>query len=267
MNRNKGVQRLSLFTIFMTLTVLACQGVSALNPFATATPTPTLTFTATPTVTPSPTPTSTPTFTPTATPPPTGRLTEEQPDGTTLFTDYDGKYQVTFPEGWTVVILDEEYIDAALDRLPEQERGVADMIKSVKNADVNELIRVVGFNFGAQEGPYAPNINISYDTNPLSARISLKDLIDSTVAYFPSLNIEVVNTEIKATSSGIEIGVIEARWSMNATGGQRINLHQKQVFFKSGKGVVIITFSTVKGAAVDLSADLEEIIESIKLLN
>lgn len=267
MNRNKGVQRWSVFMMILASTILACQGISALNPFATATPTPTLTPTATPTITPSPTPTSTPTFTPTATPLPTGKLTEEQPDGTTVFTDYDGKYQVTFPAGWTVVILDEEYIEEALDRLPAQEKGVADMIKSVKNADVNELIRVVGFNFGAQEGPYTPNINISYDTNPLSAAISLRDLIDYTIAYFPSLNIEVVDTEIKETSSGIEIGVIEARWSMNATGGQKLNLHQKQVFFKSGKGVVIITFATVKNATVDLSADLEELIESIKLLD
>jgi hypothetical protein len=35
--------------------------------------------------------------------------------------------------------------------------------------------------------------------------------------------------------------------------------------FKSAGGVVILTFSTVKDATVDLTADVDEVIESFKL--
>lgn len=267
MSRNKGIQGPSVLAFLLTLTILACQAASDLNPFATATPTPTLTFTSTPTPSPSPTPTFTPTFTPTVTPPPTGRVRQEQSDGTVLFTDYDGRYQMTFPKGWTVVILSQSEINSALEGLPEQEQNVSSMIEALKSADVNNLLRVVGFKFSAQQGMYTPNINISYDTNPLLAAISLEDLISATAAYFPSLKIDVVHTEVKETSSGIPIGVIEARWSMMAADGKKVNLEQKQVFFKSGEGVAIITLSTVRNATVDLSTDLEMLIESIQLLD
>src|SRR5512142_2060058 len=102
MKRSKGLRRFGIGIMIFVWTILACQGVGGFNPFATATPTATATFT------PSPTPTFTPTFTPTPTPLPTGKLKEEQPDGTTLFTDYDGGYQVTFPQNWIVVLLEKD---------------------------------------------------------------------------------------------------------------------------------------------------------------
>jgi hypothetical protein len=36
---------------------------------------------------------------PTSTHLPTGAVTEDQPDGSTLFTDYDNQYQLTLPKG------------------------------------------------------------------------------------------------------------------------------------------------------------------------
>ena len=265
MNKSKGVQRSGIFIVILALTVLACQGASRLNPFTTATPTPTLTFT--PTLTPTPTLTFTPTSTPTATPIPTGRVRREQPDGTTIFIDYDGGYQVTFPEGWTVVIYSKSEINSALESLPEQEKNVSDMIDALKSTDVNDLLRVVGFKFGAQQGAYTPNINISYDTNPLLAAISLEDLIPAMTSYFSSVDVDVVNTEVKETSSGIPIGVIETLWNINAAGGKKVNLEQKQIFFKTGEGVVVISYATAKNATIDLSADFEMLIESIELLD
>ena len=264
MNGNKGVQRLRISIMILALTVLACQGASRLNPFVTATPTPTVTFT--PTITPSPTPSPTPTYTPTATPLPTGRVKEVQPDGSTLFTDYDGKYQVTFPEDWTVVIFDKDDITRILNNLPEQEKNVSELIESLKKTDVNNLIRVVGYNFKVRQNVYTPIINIVYDTNPISTALSLDGLIDVTASYLPSLNAKLINSEVKETSSGIKIGTIESQWTLKASGGQKINLLQKQVFFKSGEGVVYITFGTLKDAKVDLKPDLEKLIESIQLL-
>ncbi len=261
MNQNKGVQRLSVCIMVLALTILACQGVGGFNPFATATPTATATFT------PSPTLTSTPTYTPTSTPLPTGKSKEEQSDGTTLFTDYDGGYQITFPQGWTVIIPEKDDINKLLSGIPEQEENVSNLIETAKSADVNKLIRVFSFNFKAQQGAYTPNVNISYNTNAILAATSLKDLINAMVGYYPSMGVEVVSSEIKQTSSGMEIGIIEAAWAMKASNNQKINLAQKQIFFKSRDGVAIVTFSTVKNATVDLSNDVNKLIESIQLLD
>jgi hypothetical protein len=202
----------------------------------------------------------------TATPLPTGVLKEEQPDGTILFTDYDGGYQVSFPDGWTVVIPDEGDISEALSNVPEQEENISKLIEAAKNADANNMIRVFGFNLKAQQGVYTPNINISHNTNSLLAATSLKDLVDATVQYYPSMGIEVLNSEVKETSSGTEMGVIETQWTMNAPNGEKIDLQQKQIMFKSAEGIVILTFSTVKDATVDLTADVDKVVESFRLL-
>ncbi len=262
MDRNKGVRGIGVCILILALTILACQGLSGLNPFATATPT--ASQTATPTS--SPTPTSTPTSTPTPTLRPSGKLKEAQPDGTILFTDYDGGYQVTFPPGWTVIIPDKEDIEEALNSIPEQEQNMSSLIETAKSVDVNRLIRVFGFNLKAQQGVYTPNINVSYDTNPALAASSLKDLVDAMSAYYPAMGIRVTHSEMKQTSSGMEIGILEAGWTMKAANNQNVSLAQKQIFFKSGDGVAIITFSTVKNASVNLNDDINELIESIQLL-
>ena len=206
----------------------------------------------------------------TETPPPaapaTGKLKREQSDGTTLFTDYDSGYQITFPQGWTVIIPEKDDISKALNDLPEQGQNISNLIESAKKADTNNMIRVFGFNLKAQQGVYTPNVNISYDTNPLLKTTPLKDVLDATVAYYPSMGIQVISSEIVQTSSGMETGVIQTEWSMNVANNQQVNLHQKQVFFKSGDGVAIVTFSTVKNATVDLTDDVNKLIESIQLL-
>ncbi|HEX5944615.1 MAG TPA: hypothetical protein VFY66_20190, partial [Anaerolineales bacterium] len=93
MKQKNNKRTLSFFIAILVLVSLACQGGAGLNPFATETPTPTLTSTPSPTYTPSPTATAT--ETPSPTPLPTGAITEEQSDGSTLFTDYDNNFHFT----------------------------------------------------------------------------------------------------------------------------------------------------------------------------
>jgi hypothetical protein len=202
-----------------------------------------------------------------AEPPATGKLKEEQADGTTLFTDHDGGYQVTFPQGWVVIIPEKDDLNQIFNSMPEQEQNVAQMIETAKRADVNNMIAVFSFNFKAQQGGYTPNINISYDTNPSLAATSLKDVLDSTAAYYPSMGITVIRSELKNTASGLETGLIETEWALNAANGQKVSLHQKQIIFKSGSGIVVITFSTIRDATVDLTPDFDKLIESLQLLD
>ena len=262
MKQNRGIQRFSIFVAILALVVLSCASVADIpNPFATATPTATATFT------PSSTPSPTPTRTSTPTPSPTGRLKEEQPNGTTLFTDYDGGYQMTFLQDWTVVILEKDNINEILDSLPEQEQNVSDLIEFAKNADTNGIIRVFGFNFKAQQNAYTPNINVSYDTDPILSAISLEDLINVNTEYLPSIGMEVIDSGLQKTSSGVETGFMDIAWTLKVSSNQSVDVQQKQVYFKSGDGMVVITFSMLKDTEVDLNGDIERLIESIQLLD
>jgi hypothetical protein len=65
----------------------------------------------------------------------------------------------------------------------------------------------------------------------------------------------------------LETGLIETEWALNAANGQKVSLHQKQIIFKSGSGIVVITFSTIRDATVDLTPDFDKLIESLQLLD
>lgn len=203
----------------------------------------------------------------TSTPLPIGVVKEQKADGSILLTDYDGGYQITFPKGWVVIIPNEEDISEALSNFPEQEENISRLIEAAQNADTNNMIRAFGFNPKAQQSSYTPNINVSHNTNSLLAATSLKDLVDATVQYYSSGNIEVLSSEVKTTTSGVEIGVIEMQLTINTLSGDKLDLRQRQVMTKSEKGIVNLTFSTVRDATIDLTADVDEVIESFQLLN
>jgi len=126
--KTRNILKLITFVSILALAGISC-GVSNIgNLFATETPTPTNTFTPTPTFTPSPTPTltSTPTNTPTATPVPTGVTSEEQADGSTVFIDFDNKYQLTLPSGWIVIPLDQNDLGNLLNNVSSQHPDFAE---------------------------------------------------------------------------------------------------------------------------------------------
>jgi hypothetical protein len=261
MIKNRGIIYFVIFVMVLALTSLSCE-VANLPFLATETPTPTATFTPSPT----PTPSSTPTLTPTSTPLPTGRVKEEQADGTTVFIDYDGGYQVTFPQNWIPVISVEEDIEDIINSLPEQEQNISDIMEMAKNTG-GEAYRVFALNFKAQEKIYTPNINISYQEDAIFSAVPMEDLIAANLEFLPSLGIEVVSSGVKNTSSGIETGFMDVKWALKITENQKINLIQRQIYFKSGKGMAVITISTTRENPFDLSSDIDQLIESIQLLN
>lgn len=260
MFKNNAFRTLSKFITLLALTSISC-GVSGLPFLATETPTPTLTFTPSPTSTPS----ATPTLTSTPTPLPTGRITEEQSDGTTLFTDYDAGYKIAFPKNWVAVIPSEQDIQNLLTSFPDQEQNISSIMELIKNSG-GDIYRVFAFNFKATDKTYTPNINIAYQENIALSAVPMEDFLAANLELLPSLGIEATNSGIKETSSGLETGFVDLKWTMNVTESQKIDLTQKQVYFKSGEGMVVVTISSTTSNPFDFAADVETLIESIQLL-
>jgi len=200
-------------------------------------------------------------------PPTTGRWKEEQPDGTTLYADYDLGYQITFPPDWAVILSDQDDLTELFSNSPNQQEKVANLIATSKIVDVNNIIRVYGVNLKAEEDGYPPNVNIAYDINLLHAQMSMKDYFNGLVQFYQSRGIRVVSHKLKTNSSGMEVGIMEMESSLNTLSGQKINLQQKQVCFKPIRGTVLITFSTTKEATIDLSDEIDILIESIHQLD
>jgi hypothetical protein len=78
---------------------------------------------------------------------------------------------------------------------------------------------------------------------------------------------EVIDSGLQKTPSGVETGFMDIAWTLKVSSNQNVDVQQKQVYFKSGDGMVVITFSMLKDTEVDLNGDIEKLIESIQLLD
>ena len=267
MHKNR-IRSLSLFVAILALAALACQGGAGLGLFATETPTPTLTFTPSPSYTPSPTATATETLSPT--PVPTGAITEEQADGSTLFTDYDNNYQFTIPEAWLVIPLSSDDLSDILQGLSEENPQLKEIAATFAQLDP-DVIRVM-----------AMNKDMKYSVNGFSTNLTVTAIEDKLMSAMPmdfvtgaveeSLKqggATILPIEAPATdnANGVEVGVLEFQKTTPTATGTSMEAHSKILIFNAGAKMVMIQLSAPKQFAKELMPILDQILDTIKLLD
>lgn len=266
MRRNKGILYLLLFVSALAVASLSC-GVSAIsNLFATATPTPTITqtFTPTPTITPSPTITSTPTRTPTSTPLPTGIETQELSDGSTLFIDYDNKYQLMLSEDWVIIPVAGEEMDAVLEKLGRENPDLARAAEVYRNLD-SDVLRMVALNRQSKylAGGYASNITVSAVEDPVLSSMPLSFITGALEQSFTREGIKVLTTGVNVieNASGPEVEYMDLEQTLSG-----IRVLQRIVVFQSNQKLILITISTTPQYKDEIFQMAEQIGGSLELI-
>jgi hypothetical protein len=269
--RRRGIMKTQKFSkpsVFLILifsfVALTCNSTAGLpNPFATGTPSPTTT----PTSTPSPTPTLTPTITPT--PLPTGSLKKVQSDGTTLFTDYDNKYEIVFPSGWTAISLTTDDLNNLLDLASKNNPGLENTITALKGLDPN-VFRIFVFDFRSEHmvNGYPASINIAAQSNTVMNGMSLQNIVDQTEQSLPQIykGIKVLSSKVTKTGSNIPIGVIEMNLSFATGTGSKVPVYEQLVILKMPEVVVTVTLAVPTSKKAILVPEFKVVIDSIKLL-
>jgi hypothetical protein len=263
MKRNKKLLFLVLFTSTFTIASLSC-GTNLANIFATATPTPTLTFTPTRTFTPSPTATSTPTRTPTSTPRPAGVTTQQLSDGSTLFIDYDNKYQLTLHEDWIIIPFVKEDLEVVLERLGREDPDIAKAAEAFKNLDSN-VIRMAALNRKPEflKGGYAANITVAALDDPIFSVMPLSFITGALEESFTQQGIKVLTTGVNVieNAGGVEVEYMDVE--QNVSGNK---VQQRMVVFQSNKKLILITISTLPQFKDEIFQLAEQIGGSVELL-
>jgi hypothetical protein len=238
MGKKKGL--LYLFVLASALAIVSSScGVSAVsNFFATATSTPTLTFTPTLTSTPSPTSTSTPTPTPTSTPLPTGIATEQLANGSTLFIDYDNRYQMTLPEDWVIIPVAKEDLEEVGQNDPE----IAKAAEAFKNLDP-DVLRMAALNRKTEflKGGYASNITVTAIEEPIFSVMPLSFITGALEESFTQQGIQVLTTGENAieNANGVEVEYIDVEQKLAG-----VQVLQRIVVFQSNQKLMLVTIST-----------------------
>jgi len=262
MKRSKKLLVLALFSATFTLASVSC-GTGLANIFATATPTPTLTFTPTSTFTPSPTATSTPTRTPTSTPLPSGVTTQQLSDGSTLFIDYDNKYQMTLHEDWVIIPLVKEDLEVVLDRLGKEDPDVAKAAEAFKTLDSN-VLRMAALNRKPEYlvGGYASNITVAALDDPIFAVMPLSFITGALEESFSQQGIKVLTTGVNTieNAGGVEVEYMDME--QNVSGNK---VQQRIVVFQSNKKLILITISTLPQFKDEIFQLAEQIGGSVEL--
>ncbi len=264
MKRHNFVRPSVFLIVIISFVALACKATAGIpNPFATETASPTTTPTSTPTDTPSPTPTLT------ATPLPTGTLKQVQPDGTTLFTDYDNKYEVVFPAGWTAISLTPDDLNNLFGYASKTNPELENTISALKSMDP-KIFRIFAFDFRKDHmiNGFASSINIAAQDNNIMNGMSLQNLVDTTTQSLPQIykGMKVISSKVTTGPSNIPLGVIETNMSIKSGTGSRVPVYEQLVIIKMPEVVVTITIAVPTSSRANILPEFQEVIDSIKIL-
>lgn len=270
MNPKKSTQILLFIIMILVLAVISCQGVAGFNPFATETPLPTSTFTPSPTSTPSPTPTSTPTQTPSPTPLPTGAITEEQSDGSTLFIDFDNQFQFSIPKDWLAIPISSDDLAYRLSKLSEINPDLKNVAAAFADLDP-DVIRVIAMNSDPKyvSNGFSTNLTVTAIEDKLMSAMPLEfvtgaveeSLKQGGATFIPSEQLAAKNTK------GIEIGVLEFQQTAPTAIGTHVPVHSKILLFHSNSKIIMIQLTTLKQFAPEILPVLDHLIETITILD
>ncbi len=257
MSEANSLPRLSIFIVVLTLTVLACQGMTSLNPFATATPTPTLTFTPTPTFT------LTPTLTATSTPRPAGMLAGKQPDGTLLVMDYDNDYQFLLPANWVIVFSTEADLEQALQAASQNNPEFARAAEQFKDVDP-DVFRLA-----------AANVDPSYSNTGLPTLLTVNAITDPVASTMPMAFVTAMiedkilkgatstTWDIIDNANKVEVGMVRGTRTISAPNGVQGTFEELVIAFQANKKLIVIEIAAPWKYAEQILAPFDDIIDSI----
>jgi len=220
-----------------------------------------------PTATQAPINTPVPTETPSPTLVVSGSSLTQQSDGTTLFADSEGGYQLSVAPGWLPVRINEqEYYDAyTLEAAADT--AVQDALMSIQKMNPNDFrLFVYDLQDGHLQNGFLTNINLIWDR---TGTISLEneDGIKELAAILPNSmpNLVVQSSSIATNANDVKTGTILSEIPTKAANGTDITIIQKQVFINLETGVLVITFTTDKALQDATMPFFDTLVESIKL--
>lgn len=266
MFKNKNLYRRTVFVMILALAGISCRVVNI--PFlATETPTPTVTFTPTSTATSTPTPSSTPTPVPTATHPSTGIWADEQPDGSSLVTDYDNQYRFVMAGEWTIIPLSTDDLSEILAELAGENPELAQTAELFKQLDP-DVIRVVAVNNDpkyATDG-YATNLNVAAIEDQFASSMPISFLAGGFEQSFAQGGAVNITSESRTNNNGVEIGIIEYSQNTPTTAGASVNVRARMIFFQVKGKLIMITLATHQQFSEEIFASLDDLTETIELM-
>jgi hypothetical protein len=213
-------------------------------------------------------PTDAPLATPSVTPRPTsGVAAEPQPDGSTIFFDFDNGYSVTLPAGWTVVPLNNADLPSIVEAVSKSNPGLPEAPTACFGDIEPETIRSISL-YAKPEfvtDALAPNIGIVRIDDPLAAKIPMSYVLPNVVSDREKDG-TVTNSEIREIAGGLQGGVVDVEADCLTPSGENIATVQRAAVFQTGKVAIALALMAPAEFAEQLLPTADAVIASITLL-
>ena len=214
-------------------------------------------------------PTEAPVATPSVTPRPTsGVAVEAEPDGSTIFFDFDNGYSVTLPAGWTVVPLNNADLPSVLEAVSNSNPGLPEAPTGCFGDIEPETIRSISL-YPRPEfvtDALAPNIGIVRIDDPLAAKIPMSYVLPNVVSDREKDG-TVTNSEIREIAGGLQVGIVDVEADCVTPSGATIATVQRAAVFQTGKVAIALALMAPAEFAEQLLHTADAVIASIQLLH
>ena len=260
-------RRIFISLLVITFANLACStGLEILQ--GTPTPTPTATFTPTPTATLTPTPTATFTPTPTITPTPTPESVyqlDEHTDGTTLFTDSELGYRMTFGSDWIVIPMDPNMQTELIASVQDELSGELGEIFEAVSDEIGVRFIAADFSYFSSSTETTPNISAMYQEEEGISWIGIKSIVAMQAEMLPSImsGVTVISDEVLENAQGVEYGKIVIRYSDESL---EEDAQQMLILVLFDDGLFVMSCTTDASTFAEVEPAFEEIIASFELI-
>jgi len=188
-------------------------------------------------------------------------------NGSTLFIDEAGGYQLVVPPGWLAVRINESEYFGALERLGDAEPAVQKAIASILSEDP-AIMRLFAFDLQPDhiQGGVVSSITVQWNENDAMSLASDADLqaeAERLRGMIPGA--EILDVKVEITPGGIQHGLLSARWPATTATGSVV-LFQKQAFLKFGPGRLVVTLVTTDALRDTLAPGFDEMIREVELV-
>lgn len=193
---------------------------------------------------------------------------DKNEDGSNVFTDFLGGYQLTVPAPWLALRIDSLEYDAAL-TLQEASNPAIQRSLSTIQAQDPDVFRLFALDVNEEhlDGGFVTNINLVWDQQeklslPNDARLAeIADALPSAVE-----GTEVLYFEVRTSQSGVPYGVITSQMRGVTQDGTNLVIRQKMVFFDLPVGALSITLSTTETLLETIEPSFDAMIETFAVM-
>jgi hypothetical protein len=190
---------------------------------------------------------------------------DEQPDGSTLYRDYESGMELSIPSTWVVMSANMEDFEASLAQLSDENPEMAAAMQALSGMD-GDVFRVIAFETENYTPAYVTNFTVIQAEDAVSASLPMDMLTDMTVqqlaAQYSAAN--VMGSGVIQTSSGVETGYVELEMPLNLQDGTVFEAYQKQYYLAHNDYIMVVTFATPRDLGATTVVLFDQIMDQIQ---